>query len=296
LTGSTKQSDESKESKAVLARKSGGWKGKGKYYGNAGQKEKGPILSGSVDKDNCLYCKENGHLAQRCPKKKMDQEKNSGARRNEGCDSRTSANTASARGNIQVWTAMNRVSAKQGQSKGVLDSGATHHMTTDKTLFERLNSIPASIHIANGSEMIAIREGHIVLDLEVNVTVNQVQLGKTLYVPDMGQSGLLLVRCIQAAGGIISFGVPEKDVVSICHRKKLVGMTRLENNACVLQTLKSEAQQAKIQSTHATLIEWHKRLRHICFNNVKRLVDQTPGIAIDGSRTNPVCLSCIVAK
>jgi len=42
LTGSTKQSNESKESKAFLGWKSGGWKGKGKDYGNAGQKEKGP--------------------------------------------------------------------------------------------------------------------------------------------------------------------------------------------------------------------------------------------------------------
>jgi len=169
-------------------------------------------------------------------------------------------------------------------------------MTADKTLFERLNSIRAPIHIANGSEMIAIGEGDIVLDLEVNGTVNQVKLRKTLYVPDMGQSGLLSVRCIQAAGGIISFGVPEKDVVSIFHGKKLVGMARLENNAYVLQMPKREAQQAKIQSTHARLIEWHKRLGHIGFDNVKRLVDQTPGMAIDGSRTNPVCLSCVAAK
>jgi len=95
--------------------------------------------------------------------------------------------------------------------------------------------------------MIAMGEGDIVLDLEVNGTVNQVKLRKALQVPDMGQSGLLSVQCIQAAGGIISFGVPEKDVVSICHGEKLVGMARLENNPYVLQTPKREAQQAKIQ-------------------------------------------------
>ena len=136
LTGSTKQSDESRESNTFLAGKSGGWKGKGKDYGNAGQKEKGPIPFGGVDKDSCLYCKEKGHSARRCPTKKRDQDKNSGVRRNAGRDTRSSANTTSARENLQAWTTMDPVSAKQVQSKWVLDSGATHHMTADKTLFE----------------------------------------------------------------------------------------------------------------------------------------------------------------
>ena len=285
------------ESKAFLAGKSGGWKGKGKDYGNGGQKEKGLTSSGSVDKDSCLYCKEKGHWARRCPKKRRDQEKNQGGgRRSENRDSRPSANAASARGNLQAWTAMDLVSANQVQSKWVLDSGATHHMTADKSLFESLSSIRAPIRIANGPEMIAIGEGDIVLDLVVDRRVNQVLLKKVLYVPDMGQSGLVSVRCIQAAGGIISFGVPEKDLVSICHGKKLVGIARLENNAYVVQTPNREAQQAKIQTSHATLLEWHRRLGHIGFDNVKRLVDQTSGMVIDGSRTNPVCVSCVAAK
>jgi len=293
LSGGAKQSE---ESKAFLAGKNGGWKGKGKDYGNAGQKEKGPTPSGSVDKDSCLYCKEKGHWARRCPKKRRDQEKNGGARRNENRDSKPSANAASARGNLQAWTAMDSESAKRVQSKWVLDSGATHHMTADKSLFEDLSPIRASIHIANGSEMIAMGEGDIILDLDVNGTPNQVRLRKALYVPDMGQSGLVSVRCIQAAGGIISFGVPEQDVVSILHGKKLVGIARLENNAYVLQIPNREAKQAKIQSSHATLIEWHRRLGHIGFDNVKRLVDKTSGMVINGSRTNPVCVSCVAAK
>jgi transposase InsO family protein len=294
LTGGVKPAE---ESKAFLAGKSGGWKGKGKDHANAGQKERASMPSGSVDKDSCLYCKEKGHWARRCPKKKKDQERNSGGgRRNDNRDNRPSANSASARGNLQAWTAMDVLSANRAQSKWVLDSGATHHMTSDKTLFESITLIRAPIRIANGGEMIAIGEGDIILDLDASGTVNQVRLKRALYVPDMGQSGLLSVRCIQAAGGIISFGVPKKDVVSIYHGRKLMGIACLENNAYVVQTPNREAQQAKIQSTHTTLLEWHKRLGHIGFDNVKRLVDQTAGMEIDGSRTNPVCVSCVAAK
>ena len=112
---------------------------------------------------------------------------------------------------------MDTISAKRVRSKWVLDSGATHHMTADKTLFEDLTDIRAPIHIVNGSEMMAIGKGDITIELDVNGTTNQVRLRKVLYVPDMGPSGLLSVRCIQAAGGTISFGIPEKDVVS-CHK------------------------------------------------------------------------------
>src|SRR5205807_10213226 len=86
------------------------------------------------------------------------------------------------------------------------------------------------------------------------------------------------------------------DLVSNQHGKELFGVARLENNAYVLQTPIREAHHAKVQVAHASILEWHRKLGHISFDNVKRLVDQTPGMVIDRSRTSPVCTSCVAAK
>ncbi|PUU76852.1 hypothetical protein B9Z19DRAFT_1087462 [Tuber borchii] len=62
-----------------------------------------------MDKDSCLYCKERGHWAWRCLKKKKDQERNSrGGRRNENRESGPSANSTSTCGNLQAWTAYDK--------------------------------------------------------------------------------------------------------------------------------------------------------------------------------------------
>ncbi|PUU81846.1 hypothetical protein B9Z19DRAFT_1076286, partial [Tuber borchii] len=55
-----------------------------------------------VDKDSCLYSNERGHWARRCHKKKKKEKNSRGGRRNESHDSRPSANSASARGNLQA--------------------------------------------------------------------------------------------------------------------------------------------------------------------------------------------------
>jgi len=73
-------------------------------------------------------------------------------------------------------------------------------------------------------------------------------------------------------------------------------MACLENNAYVLQTPNREVRQAKISENHGTLLEWHRRLGHMGFDNVKRLEAPIPSMVIDGSRTNPICVSCVAAK
>ena len=192
---------------------------------------------------------------------------------------------------------MDEKSAKVSQSKWVLDSGATNHMTSDRTQFQHITPVQTPIHIGNGATMIAEGEGDVLLNLTVKGVKNPVILKKVLYVLEMGSSGLVSVRCIQAAGAVVSFA---ENTVSISLRqgRKLYGIAKLVQNAYILQTEHSniEAKPAEVTAKHGTLHDWHCRLGYISFDNVKRLSEDYSEIAIDGSRSNPTCVSCIATK
>ena len=130
---------------------------------------------------------------------------------------------------------MDERSAVVGTAKWVLDSGATHHMTSDRSQFEDITPVRTLISVANGATMMAEGEGAFKLNLVVNGAKHQVILTEILFVPEMGISGLVSVRCIRAVGGIVNF---PKDKVSITHGEILHGIAKLQHNAYILQTAK----------------------------------------------------------
>jgi len=140
-------------------------------------------------------------------------------------------------------------------------------------------------------------EGDVLLNLTVKGVKNPVILKKVLYVPEMGSSGLVSVQCIQAARAVVSFA---ENTVSIRHGRKLYGIVKHEQNAYILQTQTEhsniEAKPAQVTTKHGTLHDWHCRLGHISFDNVKRLAEDHSEIAIDGSRSNPTCVSRVATK
>ena len=134
-----------------------------------------------------------------------------------------------------------------------------------------------------------------VIGLVVNGVKSPVVLKRVLYVPEMGSSGLVSVRCIQAGGGVVSF---TGNTVSIKHGRELYGIAKLELNAYILQTenIEAKAAGACIATKHGTLHDWYCRLEHISYNNINQLAEDHPEITIDGSRTNPTCVSCVATK
>ena len=241
----------------------------------------------SVSKDQCFHCKEKGHWARKCPKRQQETSRRRPRRgQNWGAGSSAIANGPSL---PQAWTAMNEVSAVVARAKWVLDSGATHHMTSDSTQFQSLTPVQIPIQVANGATMTAEGEGDVLLNLVVEGVENQVTLKKVLYVPEMGRCGLVSVRCIQAAGVAINFADTD-NTVSITHKQKVYGIAKLEHNAYVLQTAdaivanvaaSTVAQRAKVSKKHGTLLDWHQRLGHISFDKVKQLANYHPEMIIE---------------
>ena len=173
--------------------------GKGRKKDNGRARGWKPQTEGtreSVSKDSCFHCKEKGHWANKCPKKRQDKRRPSSLNRRGRGQNQSTESSATVNSSPRAWTAMDEKSARIASAKWVLDSSATHPMTSDRTQFQNFTQVRISISIANGATMIAEGEGDILLNLQLDGETKQVLLKKVLYVPEMGSSGLVSVRCI----------------------------------------------------------------------------------------------------
>jgi len=290
-------------SRAFLSRGTGGWRGRGRgrrlpNFLQPGDKGRSGA-SGSpvdrifeknrtqrIDKDSCLNCHERGHWAKDCPKKPHGGSK--------------AANEA--KGKLAgAWTAA--TSEKANHDDWILDSGATHHMSSRRQLFQNLKPHSATISIANGGTINATGIG------EIFITVwngqedgTPIRLREVLYVPGLGPNNLVLVRCIQQTGAMVLFGGSKENQVSITTNGKEIAVGKLQRNSYLLAAkarppgVTMTANTVRHSRTSGSLMEWHERLGHLGFDDIKRLASTTMDIEITGSTTNPTCEHCHAGK
>jgi len=255
--------------------------------------EKGSSASNtSVDQDSCLYCKEKGHWIRNCPKKQRGQHQ----------QFPNSAHTAHTRKTTAIAWMANKESPRT-EDEWILDSGASHHMSSQRQYFSNFREYATYIHIANGARLTAAGVGDIWLAVEKgNHMTTEIQLREVLYVPDLGSQNLVSVRCIQQAGASVVFSERDGQKVEISKNNETIAWAELRGNSYILlagttgQKNDSTANRAITASTSATLIEWHHRLGQLGFDDVKALAKKNSDITITGTLTNPTCEHCLVGK
>ena len=85
-----------------------------------------------------------------------------------------------------------------------------------------------------------------------------------------------------------------------------IAVARLQHNSYILsvksrpseayQTTNQKANEARLKTDSATLMEWHERLGHLGFEDVKLLAKRTPNMLIEEMSDNPTCEACQLAK
>jgi len=247
--------------------------------------------SHKIDKDSCLYCHEKGHWAKDCPKKTESKL---------GSASETKSNRQ-----IGAWMAASR---KEGESSNwILDSGATHHMSSQRELFTNFQDHTATISIANGGTIQATGIG------EIWITVWNskgdgvpVCLQEVLYIPELGPNNLVSVRCVQQAETTILFGSGPKQQAGISFDGDEIAVAELRGNSYILLAEVREGERfhdennmantAGVAKSSATLMQWHQRLGHLGFDDIKHLAKVHPEIEIQGISNEITCEACQIGK
>jgi len=221
-------------------------------------------------------------------------------------DTRTGSASEAKSKAIGAWMAASKQEGESGD--WILDSGATHHMSSQRELFTDFKTHKASISIANGGTIKATGIG------EIWITVwngkgdgTPICLQEVLYVPELGANNLVSVRCIQQAGMTVLFGSGLKQEASIRFDGDEIAIAELRRNSyLLLAEAQGTGRSCKEDSTantagqakgSGTLMQWHQRLGHLGFDNVKRLAKVQPGIEILGiSSNNETCEACQIGK
>lgn len=293
--------EESSDSKAYLVKsfgkfnKSGGTGGNGNngYGGNnssrgnagsnggngGGHRGNGGSSGGNGRKGPCFYCGKLGHIKADCRKRQHD-EKNG----KETTPVALMASDCSVPLQAKWWA---------------VDSGATRHITPDKSLFLSLSTnVKASVTFGNGTTTEAAGEGNIALQTTVRGKVNKIMLTNVLYVPG-ATTNLFSVKQATKKNATIEFAGDRCLVIK--NERVLIEAANIDGLYYIKTGSNLELVQAQVATVETPEL-WHRRFGHLGYGNLARLVsgNMVEGIKVteEAIKTaqKKLCEPCELAK
>eukprot|EP00794_Sanderia_malayensis_P017095 gene17095-18816_t len=252
---------------ALYVKKSGGFKkGSGRHDRTGSTPQK-------FFRGTCHYCKQQGHFARDCPKKQSkdsdDSKKkpskfyaNYVAIQQEADDiSREEALIASREEALIT-------SDREMKSDWIIDSGATQHMTFNKTMLKNYVKFqnPFVVNLGDNRTILAYGKGscHIISDLGMDT--QRIFLNDVLYLPDL-EKNLLSVRAMTNLDALVEFA---GDECKISRNGKLLAIGQLVGKLYFLK-LASDIHVNLVKNSISEKQLWHNRLGHLGMDNVKQL-------------------------
>jgi len=259
----------------------------GRHGGRGGKAAGGNKREDSTDKQQtkkltCFYCGKVGHKAEKCWKKQRDERK-----KRSGDSSSNSAGNASAASESVFVTGGNSV----GAEKWYLDSGATRHMTREKSWFSDFQELPACpVYIGNGKALDCVGMGSIPCAMLVDGEIKDGKLKDVWYVPELS-TNLLSVSCLTANGWTVDFAEQRCTIRSAAGA--VAARAVKENNMYRVQmaTAKNSAE-AHVAATTEPAQLWHERLGHVGAARLGKLQENGDGdwaAQVGGSRGEALC-------
>jgi len=234
----------------------------------------------------CFFCKKPGHVKKDCRawKAKISELKKLGKYQK--------AKTAVMDDDSSSDVAF-KVNVDTLSSTGwYIDSGATSHMTNDRSFFTEFHTKNEKVTVANGQFMMSEGVGDGYLHCPVSTEKHKIPVKDVLYVPTL-ESNLLSVKKLAKQGNVVKF---EGDNCSISKGNKTYAEGKITND---LYRLNCEKANAVKEDSHQNCIhQWHRRLGHrdseaVMKLNRDKLADD---IRIDACGARMKCISCIKGK
>jgi hypothetical protein len=132
----------------------------------------------------CHYCGKRGHKKFECYKKKRDDNNNRNSDQSNQANL-TQQNEQSEMSNVQAFSA--HTSTSSSKEEWIMDSGASHHMTSNRALLINYESFktPTPIELGNNAVIYAQGRGSVTLNLNVDNKQMKGIFTNVLYVPDI---------------------------------------------------------------------------------------------------------------
>lgn len=228
----------------------------------------------------CHLCKQIGHFAKSCPQNKDKKKKKKDKTKKED----------------NVLFASLLVNSKQSMnSKWHVDSGATSHMTNnDSILVNKRKIADKEVTVADNTKLKVNSSGNVMMTLNNGKSNNEATLIDVTHVPGLC-TNLLSVSRMAANGNKVVF---ENDICEIFNKKRdLIGTASLVNGLYELncQTKSDNKNNEFVMLASASEKLWHRRLGHICNENLAKIKQASIGMKIS-SISKGKCVVCAKGK
>jgi len=221
---------------------------------------------------NCFKCGSSEHLCRECPKKKF----NNPSKNYKG-----------------AFTA--NVNAVQADA-WICDSGASHHMTSNKQYFEtyRHFPVPVEISLADKNKIYAIGSGKVNIELFINGKWYEAHMEDVWYVPDVRRH---LFSVQQAAKHDVEVKMTDSSV-EFYRSEELVAVGLWKEGTYVMSmkvVVPSCPAEVSFATESETLQVWHERLGHQNKRHVRKLLSEM-NIRVSHAVTSDFCDGCALGK
>ena len=265
-----------------------------------------------TEKPYCGYCNRYWHVENRCRVKKRDEEsrqKRNGDGRSEQHDHQAKRAKLDVKEegpsqdlsfiSISCWSARN-------SSEWYADSGATQHMCDQKWMLENFVAITPGSWEVNGigdSKVQALGYGDVPIYVQKDDKTKPGIIKNVLYVPGLGVN-LLSIGSVADHGHAVVFKDSEVTVnlgndVQMTGSRVGKSLYRLNISPRAPPTQKMTLAAASTVS-NAPLVLWHKRLAHVNYKSIIRMVGKNAvrGIQLaEGSKpSDELCSGCALGK
>ncbi|GAB4814243.1 hypothetical protein N2152v2_001289 [Parachlorella kessleri] len=280
------QPERPEEAALFAKRRNGnGFPGHGRNNGSPGKQGR--------ETRTCFYCGKKGHISRDCRKRKSDEA---------GSKSSQPRPQFSALALAACSSAAGHSTNDSQQVRWVLDTGASRHITGNRSIMSNLRPVeePVTITFGNGGTGQAAATGEVLL----HTADNEFLLTDVLYIPEASEN-LISVRHATRYGLDFKFC---HDRCAIGRVGRTVAIAPCAGDAIYYLSGWSQVQQEAAQTALAAKAAketpelWHKRFGHLGYENLARLTSMVSGMSItaDGFReageAESFCEPCATGK